>query len=64
MMNEVLNATELHFATKKFTAEDMVTMLEEQGWGQEEMHFAENKISAGEMASMLEGLGWKENQNS
>lgn len=32
MMNEVLNATELHFATKKFTAEDMVTMLEGLGW--------------------------------
>lgn len=53
--------TELRFNVKIISTENMINMLEEDGWKQESMHFAENKISANAMASMLEDLGWKEN---
>ena len=61
MMTELTTETELRFNVKIISTEDMISMLEEDGWKQESMHFAENKISANAMASMLEDLGWKEN---
>ncbi|MCI1910564.1 MAG: hypothetical protein LKJ14_01800 [Lactobacillus amylovorus] len=61
MMTELTTETELRFSVKTVSTEDMINMLEEDGWKQESMHFAENKISANAMASMLEDLGWKEN---
>lgn len=61
MMAELTTETELRFNVKTISTENMINMLEEDGWKQESMHFAENKISANAMASMLEDLGWKEN---
>ncbi|MCH4005508.1 MAG: hypothetical protein LKH59_06080 [Lactobacillus crispatus] len=61
MMTELTTETELRFNVKTISTENMISMLEEDGWKQESMYFAENKISANAMASMLEDLGWKEN---
>lgn len=60
-MSKLITETELRFNVKTISTENMINMLEEDGWKQESMHFAENKISANAMASMLEDLGWKEN---
>ena len=53
MMTELTTETELRFNVKTISTENMINMLEEDGWKQESMHFSENKISANAMASML-----------
>lgn len=54
--------TELHFASKKVTINEVNEMLENQGWTLNQLHFVDKNITASEARKMLEDQGWTLNK--